>query len=126
MSTNWGYVCLTHEPHISSDHWFNHGEDFLEVIFILERNGQWPNKDKGPFRADPANVFFQGEWTDSPIRWLREHPHCAVRLQNEYNEEKDIHELWSPDTLYRDLVHRRNDLDTLINVMHMALHHAHG
>lgn len=85
MSTYWGYVCKAHEPPIESEHWFNHGQHILAEVLTSERAGEWPSDEWG----DPGAVNHRGYVTDSPVVWLRQHPHCKVWLRNEYGDEFD-------------------------------------
>lgn len=88
MSTHWGYVCMSHDPHLSSEHWFNHGEDVLRMVWEMMKAGTWP---KVPDEFSPedwayAPVVQRSYETMSPVYWLLEHPHCDVGMENEYGE----------------------------------------
>lgn len=93
MSTYWGYACVSHEPSLVSEHWFNHGEDLLREAYDLERRGLWPDVPvivgvNDALAPEPQPVEgHDGHYpTAAPIYWLRSHPHCIIVLHNEYWE----------------------------------------
>lgn len=90
MSTYWGYVCQSHDPHLESERWFNHGEDVLTEAYQLERAGEWPNDPAWPLLDEPRDVKHRGYFTSAPIHWLREHPKCQVALRSEYGDTKSL------------------------------------
>lgn len=90
MSTYWGYVCVSHDPPLESEHWFNHGEDVLVDAFLRERAGEWPNDPSFTAWDEPVPLVLRGYETTSPISWLREHPRCEVALRNEYGDIRPI------------------------------------
>lgn len=91
MSTNWGFACVSHDPPLISDHWFNHGAEALRQVFRLERAGAWPNDPDLPVvLGEPLPVEHRGYATSSPIRWLRDHPRCQVVLHNEYGDTEPL------------------------------------
>lgn len=91
MSTYWGYACVSHDPPLISDHWFNHGGDLLVEVFHRVRAGQWPLDPRLPeLLEEPAPVDHRGYLTAAPIHWLRSHPNCEVVLDNEYGHTKPI------------------------------------
>jgi len=95
MSTYWGYVCESHDPPLTSEHWFNHGEEVLTQAYTLERQGQWPNDTEFMLKypaldPSPMPIDHRGYVTTWPIEWLREHPNCTVALHNEYGDRKPL------------------------------------
>jgi hypothetical protein len=94
LSTNWGYACISHDPPLVSECWFNHGEEVLVDAFLRERAGQWPSDPSGGDVewAEPMPVTLRSYATTSPIYWLREHPRCEVVLHNEDGETRLIGE----------------------------------
>jgi len=90
VSTYWGYACVSHEPPIVSEHWFNHGDEALAKVFCLERAGEWPVDDRWPELGDPVPMVHRHYETTVPIVWLREHPNCTVVLHNEYGDTKPV------------------------------------
>lgn len=89
MSINWGYVCRSHSPNITSEQWFNldRGRDILRDVAKLVRAGQWPDH---PLTGDPVQFYHEGQDHGAPIYWLNQHPHCDVALQNEYGEIEEL------------------------------------
>lgn len=85
MSTYWGYACVSHEPPLVSEHWFNHGDLLLAQVYKQVREGSWPDCDEW---GTPGPVDSNGYLTNSPIYWLREHPDCEVVLHNEYGDTR--------------------------------------
>lgn len=92
MSTHWGYTCLSHDPPLSSDTWFNHGEQILLHAYQTERAGQWPRDPAITAWDEPVPVYNGGHGTTAPIEWLRQHPRCNVALRNEYGDVQPIPE----------------------------------
>ncbi len=92
MSTYWGYQCISHDPPLTSEHWFNHGEETLRDLFAKVRAGTWPDDDI----LGPAPVDHRGYATNSPPVWLMEHPECEVVLNNEYGDTASIVRAPSP------------------------------
>lgn len=92
MSTNWGFVCLSHDPPLASEHWFNHGEDVLRDAWQKERADEWPDDPKFTAWAEPLPVVLRSAATASPIFWLRQHPNCTVGLHNEYGDIEPLAE----------------------------------
>lgn len=108
MSTNWGYVCTSHVPHIESEHWYNHGEDLLTTIYVFERAGMWPDRRVGGEHGwdEPINVPVGGEYANNwPVLWLRSHPECNVELANEYGDRERLPQ-WKPDGVRKNLQRR--------------------
>jgi hypothetical protein len=87
VSTNWGYVCQSHDPWLISEPWLNHGDEVLAHVFALVREGAWP---RDPFDDQPVLISAYGYDTAMPIYWLWEHPHCVVALRNEYGEIQEL------------------------------------
>ena len=88
MSAYWGYQCISHDPPLTSEHWFNHGEETLRTLFAKMRAGTWPIDDiLGPVPVSNGN---SGHSTNSPPVWLMEHPKCEVVLHNEYGDTAPI------------------------------------
>ena len=93
MSTYWGFACVSHDPPLTSERWFNHGEGTLRQAFRLERAGAWPNDPDMPeVLEEPLPVAHRGHATTAPIQWLREHPRCTVVLRNEYGDTEPLEE----------------------------------
>ena len=116
MSTNWGYKCMSHEPHIKSEHWFNHGDDLLIAIYILNKNGLWPKSDN-QYWDEPKNIMV-GNWeTASAVSWLWQHPNCKVVLNNEYDENKNIPLQWKPETLREVYNEQIKDISLLVSLI---------
>lgn len=92
MSTYWGFACVSHDPPLVSECWFNRGDDRLAEAFHLERAGEWPDDPKWPALENPMPMTYSDglHGTAAPIHWLREHPRCEVVLQNEYGDTKPI------------------------------------
>lgn len=99
MSTHWGFVCQSHDPELTSEWWFNHGETLLAKVYAEERRGQWPDDPEyGPggrwdaLGPSPLPVVNANHplGTIAPIEWLRLHPRCKVALRNEYGETRDL------------------------------------
>lgn len=86
MSTYWGYVCESHDPHLESDHWFNHGDLELARLFWDVRAGKWVFNEWG----EPDPIDHRGYTTTEPVRWLLEHPRCRIALANEYGDIKPL------------------------------------
>lgn len=89
MSTYYGYICLSHDPHLASEHWFNHGEDVLRQAWELERAGNWPSVPEDYLAVEewsPADVTLRSYGTNAPIFWLRQHPNCVIGLESEYGD----------------------------------------
>lgn len=80
MSTYWGYVCVSHDPPIESEHWHNHGEQRLVDAL----------KARASYAAVPLDHDYGGDQLPPEGYWLRQHPHCRVLLRNEYGKEVDI------------------------------------
>ena len=122
MSTNWGYVCKSHEPNITSTMWLNHGEEILETVFVLERNGLWPNEPDVNFPSDqwdPVDVPYLDEnW---PVCWLREHPNCVIALKNEYGIEVSLPQKWGVAPMIAAYTSQVERLQFLINFMEEKL-----
>ena len=118
MSTDWGYVCKSHEPNITSEAWLNHGDEVLKTVFVLERNGLWPNEPDANFPPDewgPVKVpYLDQDW---PVRWLREHPNCVVALKNEYGIEESLPQKWGVAPMIAAYTHQVEQLQFLINFM---------
>jgi hypothetical protein len=91
VSTHWEYVCVSHDPPISSDR-LNHGADALRAALLLERDGKWPDDpaqtsdSRRLYGAEPAPLMHKGREHVWPIYWLRAHPRCTVVLACEYGE----------------------------------------
>lgn len=94
VSTYWGYVCESHDPPIISEHWMNHGDERLAVLFWTERRDGWPSDPSITAWDEPVPVpYYDGAdayASTVPIVWLREHPHCRIALHNEYGDRRDI------------------------------------
>lgn len=91
MSTNWAYLCQSHQPHLAStDNWFENfnGKTLAAEVYRTVRAGQWPTDDDG----DPMPVV-QGDYsTAGPIYWLRQHLGCRVALVGEQGHVEQLGE----------------------------------
>lgn len=101
MSTHWGYVCQSHDPHLISETWLNHGELVLVDLYQQMRAGTWPVVAEAvphiglAFKGEPYSVLEYGgkavpalpggvpSWSGPPA-WLMEHPRCKVALRSEF------------------------------------------
>lgn len=94
MSTYWGYRCISHDPPLESEHWFNHGEDVLIDAYLKVRAGTWPMVPDRlfPGEFEPALVVHRSYETAEPHAWLTDHPRCEVVLANEYGDVRAIGE----------------------------------
>lgn len=83
MSTEWGYVCQSHDPELESDHWFNHGQAKLREIFADR---------EALFRVYELDYGLALANTDlyGPTCWLMMHRNCAVAVRNEYGDTEPI------------------------------------
>lgn len=98
MSTDWGYACVSHDPPMYSEEWFNHGEAVLRAALLQHRSAEgWPDdpdqseENRRLLGPDPAPVQHEGYATTAPVRWLNQHPHCEVVIVSEYGEAIDSH-----------------------------------
>src|ERR1044072_5819380 len=88
MSTYWGYACKSHDPPLVSEHWLNHGDDFLRTIY--EDRAQWLERHDADDNYGGIEVEYRGYGRRGIIEWLAEHRSCKVVLHNEYGTEQTL------------------------------------
>ena len=85
MSTYYGYVCLSHDPPLHSEHWLNRGEDTLRRFLAAWRAGGY-TADTYPLPKLPVHRGWDGD----PAEWLAAHPNCRIGIGNENGEIVEV------------------------------------
>lgn len=73
MSTYWGYKCMSHDPPLESEYWYNHGDEKLAAL-LKDREALIRLGDNLSLSLPPEIV------------WLREHPKCTVVVANAHGD----------------------------------------
>lgn len=77
MSTYWGYRCISHNPHLESEHWYNHRENMLGELL--------QKKALIPAAIEVASTVWDAQLPQE-VHWLAHHLNCSVEVVNEYGE----------------------------------------
>ena len=93
MSTEFGYICLSHDPHLHSDglvverdverlRWvYRHRHDLIVWLNIA-------NTDDSVIEPPAVNGCLSRP--DAPIRFLREHFRCHIGIWSEISEVEEL------------------------------------
>lgn len=123
MSRAVGYICMSHNTNLASEHWFNQADNLLTAVFVIERAGKWPSKPleswQKPGNEEPVEIEYEGHYnsTNAPIYWLRQHPECHIGIEDEYGKITTMPQHWTPVQLSLNYIRQMDELQSLIDMI---------
>lgn len=91
MSTYWGYKCK--DCNVSSEHWFNHGDDYLNALVAVREDLEQVMKRLEKWIGWRIDISHMNVDEENPLEFLQQHKGHNIVLENEYGDLKELTEV---------------------------------